>query len=363
MPTDGAWGGEIGVPLEVLARRLGRAPDEVLRLDSDENPYGCAVRVLEVLGSADSLYRPGDPQARELRAALEAYALCARDRITAGAGPAESLERLLRVLAQPGDTVVVPAPTRPLYAAVAARLGLQVATVPLTRSFDLDPAAVLRAVAAGPVALVIVASPNDPTGGTVAATDIVRLLRAEVPVLVDESLHEFSGRTVVPLIGEFDNLIVLRDFAPWAGLGGLPISYLLSARPLAARLREAAVYGGVSSAPSRGAQLAALASLADLDYLRGRVKALRQERGRLFRSLRKLNLLQPSPSEANFLLCTMTRGNAAAIRDNLADHDGIVVRALTAPPLANHLRISVGRPQDTDALLRGLLRIAEQHPL
>ena len=64
-----------------------------------------------------------------------------------------------------------------------------------------------------------------------------------------------------------------------------------------------------------------------------------------------------------FLLCMMTRGNAAAVRDNLADHEGIVVRVVTTPELPNHLRISVGRPQDTDALMRGLLRIAEQHPL
>ena len=83
----------------------------------------------------------------------------------------------------------------------------------------------------------------------------------------------------------------------------------------------------------------------------------------MFRSLRKLNLLQPIPSEANFLLCAMTRGNAAAVRDHLADHDGIIVRAIATPELPNHLRISVGRPQDTDALMRGLLRIAKQHPI
>jgi len=222
---------------------------------------------------------------------------------------------------------------------------------------------VLSQVQAQPVAAIIVPSPNDPTGTGTAATEIVRLLRAEVPVIVDESLYEFSGHSVAPLVTEFDNLIVLRDFAAWAGLGGLPVSYVLSARPLAAEQRQAALYGGTSTAPGRAAQVAALAALQDLETLQGHIKTLRQERGRLWRSLRKLNLLQPHPSEANFLLCTMSRGNAAAIRDHLADHDGIIVRAISTPELPNHLRISVGRPQDTDALLRGLLRIAEQHPL
>ncbi|MDQ2807002.1 MAG: aminotransferase class I/II-fold pyridoxal phosphate-dependent enzyme [Chloroflexota bacterium] len=362
MPQDGL-GGDLAVPLEVLARRLGRAPDSLIRLDGDDNPYGPSLRVLEVLGSADSLHRPGDPEARDLRALLEPYACCARDRITVGAGPAESLERLLRVLAQPGAVLLLPAPTRPLYATVAARLGLTVVTVPPTRGLELDIDGYLRRIAEHPVVVAVVPSPNDPTGSTVAPTEIVRLLRTDIPVLVDESDYEFAGRTVVPLVTEFDNLIVLRDFAAWAGLGGLPVSYLLSARPLAAQLRQAAVFGGVTTAPGRGAQLAAAAALGDLAALQGQVRTLRQERGRLFRQLRKLNLLQPTPSEGHFLLCTVTRGQAAAIRDFLADQAGIIVRALATPLLPNHLRISVGLPDHTDALMRGLLRLAEQHPL
>src|SRR5438876_709392 len=114
----GTDAGEVGVPLEVLARRLGRAPEELVRLDSDENLYGPPLAVLEALSTADSLHRPGDPEARDLRAALESYARCARDRITAVAGPAEGLERLLRVLAPADAPILVPRPTRPLYAGV-----------------------------------------------------------------------------------------------------------------------------------------------------------------------------------------------------------------------------------------------------
>jgi histidinol-phosphate aminotransferase len=363
MSAEGSEGGEATLPLEVLARRLGRAPDEIVRLDSDENPYGPSLRVLEVLGAADSLHRPGDPEARDLRAALEPYARCARERITAGAGPAESLERLLRVLIQPGQVVLVPTPSRNLYAAVAERVGVPVVRVPLTRQYRPDCEAILTLFQTHRVGLLVLPAPNDPTGTSVTPTEVVRLLRAEVPILVDETFSEFAGRTVTPLVTEFEHLIVLRDFAAWAGLGGLPVSYLLSARPLAAQLRAAAVSGGASSGPSRAAQLAAMAALDDLEALKGRLKALRLERGRMYRRLRKLNLLQPLPSEGPFLLCAMTRGNAAAVRDHLADHEGIIVRTLSHPALPNHLRISVGRPQDTDALMRGLLRIAEQHPL
>src|SRR5690349_17185415 len=170
MTADVAGGGEITLPLEVLARRLNRSPEDVIRLDSDENPYGCSLRVMEALGSAESLHRPGDPEARDLRAALEPYALCARDRIAMGAGPAESLERLLRVLTRPGQAIAVPAPTRPLYAAVAERVGREVVEIPLTRGFDVDTASLIAAAQTGQIALIIVGAPNDPTGTGVTAT-------------------------------------------------------------------------------------------------------------------------------------------------------------------------------------------------
>src|SRR5437868_761844 len=74
------------VPLEVLARRLGRAPHEIVRLDTDENPYGPPLRALEVLGSATDLHRPPDPAATALRLALQGYTGVNRERISAGAG-------------------------------------------------------------------------------------------------------------------------------------------------------------------------------------------------------------------------------------------------------------------------------------
>jgi histidinol-phosphate aminotransferase len=364
MPPEGL-GGELAVPTAVLARRLGCDPDRLIRLDGDDNPYGGSLNVAEALGSADRLHLPGDPQARDLRVLLEPYAGCPRERITVGAGAAELLERLLRVLGQAGEGVMLlPAPTRPLYAAVAARLGWEVESIPLARGFELNTAAIVRRAQDGLVRLIVAPSPNDPTGGSIPPNEVVRLLSTGVPVLVDESGYEWAGRTVAALVKEFDNLFVLRDLSGWAGLGGLPVAYLMSARPAADALRAAATFGGATTAPGRAAQLAAAAALGDLATLQGQVRAVRQERGRLYRQLRKLNLIQPlALADAHFLLCQVTRGHALALRDFLADQAGIIVRAYTTPPLTNHLRISVGRPEHTDALIAALLRLAEQHPL
>ena len=85
----------------------------------------------------------------------------------------------------------MPAPTRPLYAAVAERVGREVVEIPLTRGFDVDVASLIAAGQSGQIALIIIGAPNDPTGTSITATDVVRLLRTEIPIVVDESLFEF----------------------------------------------------------------------------------------------------------------------------------------------------------------------------
>jgi histidinol-phosphate aminotransferase len=174
-------------------------------------------------------------------------------------------------------------------------------------------------------------------------------------VLVDESYFEFCDRTVAPLVAEFDNLVVLRQFGPWAGLHGLPVGYALCSTKAAARLQRLTPPGG----PNRAAQLAGIASLGDQENLKQRVRWLRLERGRLFRQLRKLNLVQPYASAGNFLLCKVTRGSATSIQRHLQDR-GILVKALTDRWLPNHLRIGVGRPEDTNALIAALRELAGQ---
>jgi histidinol-phosphate aminotransferase len=349
-PSDDSY-----VPLEVLARRLGRAPHELVRLDGDENPYGPSLRVLEVLGSADSFARPPDPEARDLRVALETYTAVNRERITVGAGLAELYERLVRVAVRPGQIVLTCPPTRSLFTTIAERSGRRVQPVARSADFALDLPAVERALDQPEVGAVILASPNDPTGNTTAASDIVRLLRHAPLVIVDETYFEVAGRTCAPLIAEFDNLIVIRDCGAWAGLGGLPIGYALTNRSLATELRRA----GTHQAPNRAAQMALRASLEDREALLARVRQMRHERGRLYRQVRKLNLLDPLPSDAPFLLCSVRRGTSGRIAAALAER-GILIKPFAMRGLPNHLRIGVGRPADTDMVFRALLKLAEQ---
>lgn len=325
-----------------------------IRLNSDENPYGCSLSVQDVLGASDLYHLPPDPMCSDLRAALSDYTGFAPERIVAGAGTTELTERLLHAFLDSGDAVITCPPSLPHHSPGASRARVTLVQVPRKDNFDVDPEAIITAMRRQTnIKMVMLSSPNNPTGNTTPHTDVVHLLHTGVWVLVDETYFELSDRTVAPLVAEFDNLVVLRSFGPWAGLHGLPLGYAICSPRAAARLQRLSPPGGVN----RAAQLAGLASLQDRENLMQRVRRIRLERGRLFRQLRKLNLLQPYPSGAPFLLCRMTRGEASRVQRHLQD-DGILVKSISDRWLSNHLRIGVGRPEDTNQLIASLKQLA-----
>lgn len=335
--------------------QAGRDPRrQYIRLHSDENPYGCSLRVQEILGSSDQYYLPADPMSTDLRAALSGYTGFVPERIVAGAGTVELTERMLHAFLDAGDAVIVCPPSLPQHNLAASRARVTLVQVPRDERFEVDTDAILTTMRRqSNIKMVVLSSPNNPTGNITPPTAVVRLLQMGVWVLVDESYFEFADRTVAPLVAEFDNLVVLRSFSPWAGLHGLPVGYALCSTRAAARLQRLTPPGSLN----RAGQLAAFASLGDLEALQQRVRRMRLERGRMYRQLRKLNLMQPYSSAAPFLLCKLTRGTSHLVQRHLQD-DGILVKGISDRWLANHLRISVGLPEDTNRLVASLRTLA-----
>jgi len=169
---------------------------------------------------------------------------------------------------------------------------------------------------------------------------------------VDEAYCEFSNVTVANLVPSYPNLIVLRTFSKWAGLAGLRIGYGFFPVEIANYLIKIKQPYNTNAA----AQAAVLASLADMGYLRANVAKIVVERGRLFGKLKELDWLKPYPSQANFILCSLFKGEAKEIWQQLRKK-GIFVRYFDTPGLKDCLRISVGRPEDTDALVKALKEV------
>jgi histidinol-phosphate aminotransferase len=335
-------------PTDVLAEALGIPPERVVKLDGNENPYGPSPRALAALANARSYHIYPDPQQRKVRRALAAYVGVDERLAVAGSGSDELIDLVLRATLSPGEGVIDCPPTFGMYSFSTAVCGGRVMEVPRRADFSLDLPGIEEAAGQGAKA-VFVASPNNPTGNAVSLREVEALLDLGLLVVVDEAYVEFGGESLVSRVPERERLVVLRTFSKWAGLAGLRAGYGVFPPALVSLLLRIKPPYNLNVA----AQVAVLASLEDVDLLRERVASLVQERERLYRELARVPFLRPYPSQANFLLCRVERLEARWVRDRLAEQ-GIFVRHFDTPLLRGYLRISVGLPEHTEALLRAL---------
>ena len=350
-------------PPEQVAARYGVAPEAIVKLDGNENPYGPSPRALEALAGGYAAHRYPDPEQRRLREALGARHGVPPECVVAGAGADEIIDLVFRIFVDAGDRVVIASPTFGMYPFGAELAGAELVDVPRRDDWSVDLDA-LAAACEGAKA-VFLPSPNNPTGGLLPQGAAERLRASGAIVVIDEAYVEFasghegahagppslaadaaaaSGESV-----EGAPLIVLRTFSKWAGLAGLRVGYGVMPAAVAALLLQCKQPYGVSTA----AEAAALASLEDAALLDERACAIAGERERLAAELRAGGWLEPAPSQANFLLCRLAFGSGAALREALARR-GVFVRFFAHDRLRAHVRISIGAPGDGERLLAAL---------
>jgi histidinol-phosphate aminotransferase len=200
--------------------------------------------------------------------------------------------------------------------------------------------------------MVFLASPNNPTGNALPIDQLKALLKHRALVVVDEAYAEFAGESAVDLAAEHDNLVVIRTFSKWAGLAGLRIGYAVMARSLVDLIWRIKVPYNLSVA----AEQAVLVTLEDREALMRNVALIVAERQRMMERLSAIPWLRPYPSTANFVLCDITGIPAREVRDELRS-GGILIRHFDSPMLRNCIRVSVGKPADTDRLIAALKQI------
>lgn len=338
-------------PIDVLEKEIGR---RIVKLDGNENPYLCSPKAREVLAHFPYYHIYPDPLQRNLREALSAYTGFPAESIIAGNGSDELIDLTLRLFVSEGDEILNAPPTFGMYPFLVTVAAGRLVNVPRRSDFSLDIEGLCAAVSPR-TRVVFIASPNNPTGDLVTEGEVRRLLSLNLVVVVDEAYYEFASGTVSSLIPTNPNLIVLRTFSKWAGLAGLRVGYCLCHERLASHFLTIKQPYNVNVA----GEAAAIASLQDVEYLLGNVERLRRERDRMQAGLSAIPWLHPHPSQANFVLCRVDEKDNAVgttarrIRDGLRRR-GLLVRFYESEGLRDYLRISAGRPQDTDALLEAL---------
>lgn len=339
---------------ETLAGKVEVPVEAIIKLDANENPYGCSPRVNRSLADYRNFnIYPDDGQTR-LREMLAGYCGVAARHIVAGGGSNQLIDLILRLFLNRGDEVINCVPTFGIFSFSTQLCGGKIVEVPRDEDFAVSAAAVKAAITKKTKVIFLV-NPNNPTGTMIPRQEILEILGTGLPVVVDEAYCEFSrpaSDRMTPLVGKYPNLMVLRTFSKWAGLAGLRIGYGLFPERIADYLLKIKMPYNVNVA----ALVAVEESLKDLDYLRGNVDRIIVERGRLFEELKNVGWLKPYPSQANFILCRVEKGEAKELKQKL-QQKGILVRYFEEPRLKNYVRVSVGKPEHTEALLKALREV------
>ncbi len=337
-----------------IARKLGIPEEEIIKLDANENPYGCSPAVREALASYPYFNIYPDSNQTELRESLSQYVGLGPEYLVAGNGSDELIDLILRMFLERDDEVIINVPTFDMYRFCTAVCCGKVVEVRRRPDFTIDVEAIKAAI--NPRTRVIfITVPNNPTGTVESREDIQELIRTGLPIVVDEAYFEFCGQTAAPLVPEHPNLMVLRTFSKWAGIAGLRIGYGIFTPQIADILIKIKPPYNINLA----AAVAARESIKDRAYLLGTVQKMIEERGRLFQKLEQLDFLKPLPSQANFILCELIRGDARFYQDEL-EKQGILVRYYNTPLLRNYIRISAGKPEQTDRIIKALSELGRK---
>jgi histidinol-phosphate aminotransferase len=342
-----------GKPIDDVARDMGLDPSGIIKMASNENPFGpspMAAKAAKLAIDQGQLYPDGGCHALKNR--LARYHALSPDQFVIGNGSNEVIEFLGHVFLNPGDEVVMGLPEFVVYKLVAILFGAKAVEVPLV-SFRNDLKALARAVTPR-TKMVVVATPNNPTGTAnteAELLDFVRALPGSVICVVDEAYSDFAEKApdIRPLIGEGRNVIGLRTFSKVYGLASLRVGYGYAGAELASLLDRVRQPFNVNAV----AQAAALAALDDREFVDRCVRETRRGLKRLGEGFAALGL-EFIPSEANFILAKV--GDGTRVFEAL-QRRGVIVRPVNNYGLPEWIRVTAGTPEQNERLLRELAAV------
>jgi histidinol-phosphate aminotransferase len=339
-----------GITKEEVARRHGLDATDVIKLASNENPFGPspeAQAAIKNYARRVALYPEDYPQ--ELIQAISDYVGLPETMIVPGGnGADEVMDLVLKLVISPGDEVIIHTPTFPYYNLLTNLYGGSVVKVPMKEDYSFPVDNIIERVN-GKTKLVIICSPNNPTGTVISESDLRRILGAGVLVMLDEAYVEFAEGSLIRLCAKYENLVVLRTFSKAFGLAGLRVGYGVA--------NEEFIQQAMKIKPPHNvnllAQKAATAALGDLDYLKRTVEKIKTLRAELFKELKGIKGIKTSPSQGNFLLITLMDRDASDVVFEL-EKRGIIVRGCKGFGLDDSIRVTVGTKGETQAFLKNL---------
>ena len=337
-----------------------RAYEPRIKLNQNESPYDVPEAIKERI-HADLAERPWNRYppfvaSNFIQAVSEATRWPA-DGILVANGSNELIQSVLAVTVGPGVSVVIPEPTFTLYRLMTEVNGGTAVSVALTDDMMFDVDAIIRAARETDAAVVVLCTPNNPTGSALTREEIERVHdQTDALILLDQAYVEFGGYDAIPLLQGRPRLVVLRTFSKAMAMAGLRAGYMLADPALTAEVNKAKLPYNVNFFT----ECAAAEVLRSRNDLAPLIAAITAERDRLVAEMGTIPGLRVYPSAANFILFRVEAPGIAHtdVFERLLQDDGVLVRDVSKYPMLERcLRVNAGTPEENDAFLNGLRSI------
>lgn len=323
---------------------------KLVKLNTNENPYGPSPKAIAAMQAEvnDNLRLYPDPNSDRLKQAVADYYGVQTAQVFVGNGSDEVLAHAFHGLFQHGQPLLFPDISYSFYPVYCGLYGIDFVQVPLDEQFQIRVDDYVR-----PNGGIIFPNPNAPTGCGLALAAIERLLKAnpDTVVLVDEAYIDFGGETAISLVDKYPNLLVSQTLSKSRSLAGLRVGIAVGHPDLIEALER--IKNSFNSYPlDRMAIAGAAAAFEDKAYFEQTCQRVIESREAVVAGLEKLGF-EVLPSQANFVFARHPDKDAATLAAGLREQ-GVIVRHFKQQRIAQFLRITIGTPEQNQALLDAL---------
>ena len=327
--------------------------DKLVKLNTNENPYGPSPQVGEAIQAelGDNLRLYPDPASVQLRQTIADYYALNIEQVFVGNGSDEVLAHLFNALLKHDKPILFPDISYSFYPVYCGLYGIEYQTIPLLDDFSLNVKDYTQANGG-----IIFPNPNAPTGQLVSLTDIEWLLQhnKDSVVVIDEAYIDFGGESAVKLINQYPNLLVTQTLSKSRSLAGLRVGFAMGHIDLIEALVR--VKDSFNSYPmDRLASVGGIAAFKDKTYFESTCKKVIESRESLLGELTRLGFEMQS-SAANFVFVRHPARDAGELSAALRER-GVIVRHFKQERIEQHLRITIGTPEQNEILLEALKAI------
>lgn len=343
-----------GKSIEEIAKKYGLSQDKIIKLGSNENPLGAsplAVAAIKEKAGKVHIYPPSD--AFELRKALSLYTgYPISNIVVSGNGMDGILDTVMRLFVSPPAEAVIPIPTFSYYEIATLANGGKPVFVTRDSNFEINARDILTKVTRN-TKMIFLCSPNNPSGNAIREEEARKILESvNVVVFIDEAYADFSEKSTMELVNEYENLVVGRTFSKVFGLAGLRMGYAVVPEWLCREYMKVMTPFSVDVLSIA----AGIAALKDKEHIKKTIETVKKGRVQLSKGLEPL--CKVYPSEANFILIDVSPRTAGEVSESLLKN-GIIVRDCTSFRGAGQslIRITVGTEEQNARVIDALSKI------